>query len=103
MVNALLANKNKKVLLATAMIAVVAKNGNVIALKALIDQGSQNAFISENAAQLLNLKRDKISATISGIGQVQQNASHSMSVQVKPRFSSEFVLDMKAIVLKKTC
>lgn len=42
------------VLFATALVGVKAKSGELIALRALIDQGFQSSFISEGAAQLLN-------------------------------------------------
>lgn len=100
-INALCAIKGKKVLLATAIVSAEGRNGSTVALKVLIDQGSQNSFVSENAVQLLGAKKEKINATISGIGQQTQNASYAVSLNIKPRFSSEFALNVNAIVLTK--
>lgn len=57
-----------EILLATAMIKVRANNGVYHNLRALIDQGSQTSLISEKAAQLLALPREKCKGAISGIG-----------------------------------
>lgn len=67
-VQANVATQATSVLLATALIGVYAKDGSRILLRALIDQGSQSAFVSENAVQTLRLKRNRINATVSGIG-----------------------------------
>ncbi|XP_031636180.1 uncharacterized protein LOC116349066 [Contarinia nasturtii] len=89
------------VLLATAMIGVLGKNGSRTLLRALLDQGSQSAFITENAAQTLGLKRKSIYALISGIGEKMQAAKHMIDLTIFPRFESEFVIESKAIVLPK--
>lgn len=100
-INALLSSNGKKTLLATAIISAIASNGEKIALKALIDQGSQNAFITQNSVQLLNLKKSKISAIINGIGQTTQSANHAVTMTIKPRFLSNFSIQLEAIVLPK--
>lgn len=91
--------KSGSVLLATAMIGVLAKNGTRVLLHALLDQGSQSAFIKETAAQTLGLSRNNISAIISGIGAKKQYAKHSIDLTIFPRFESEFILQCNAIVL----
>ncbi|XP_055307290.1 uncharacterized protein LOC129571509 [Sitodiplosis mosellana] len=57
---------NSRVLLATALISVKGKNNEKYALRALIDQGSQSAFITESAMQLLKLKRIKQKTCFAG-------------------------------------
>ncbi|XP_055308589.1 uncharacterized protein LOC129572612 [Sitodiplosis mosellana] len=89
------------VLLATAMIAIPDKNGSLILLRALLDQGSQSAFITESAAQTLRLPRKNINAVVSGIGAAQQTAKHAMQLSIFPRFESDFAINTEAIVLKK--
>lgn len=49
----------KDVLLATAQVRMMTRKGESILLNALIEQGSQTTFISEEAAQMLQLKRTK--------------------------------------------
>lgn len=100
-VNALTVQSDTTVLLATALIGVFAKNGNRVVLRALLDQGSQSAFISENAAQTLGLPRERIFASIAGIGATNQNAKWSINLTLFPRFESVFNLETSAIVLPR--
>lgn len=89
------------VLLATIILGAFDKNGARILLRALLDQGSQSAFISETAAQTLKLSRQSISATVTGIGDKEQNAKHLMNLTIFPRFESDFSLNCGAIILPK--
>lgn len=92
-------NHAGSVLLATAMIGVRNKYGETIMLRALLDQGSQSAFISESAAQTLKLRRESISAEITGIGAKTQNAKYAMELFLFPRFESDFSITTRAIIL----
>lgn len=49
--------KQRVALLATAVVEATSEQGNTILLRTLIDQGSEAAFISEKATQLLKLER----------------------------------------------
>lgn len=70
-------------------------------LRALIDQGSQTSFITEEATQRLNLKKIKNIAKIVGIGAASAGTSnHSTELQIHPRNSSDFTLTVKAMILK---
>lgn len=89
------------VMLATAIIGVETNNNDKIALRCLIDQGSQSTFITENAVQALKLRKQPISVTISGIGEKESKATFQVELKIFPRFSSSFVLHTTAIVLKK--
>lgn len=95
------AQQASSVLLANAMIAVWDTNGALIILRALLDQGSQSAFITKYAAQTLCLKRKKIRALVSGIGAKTQSASHAIDVSLMPRFQSEFTINTEAIILPR--
>lgn len=86
---------------ATALVTIESKLGQKVVLKALIDQGSQSSFISENAMQTLNLKRNRVSAHITGIGEKTASSKYSVDLKIFPRFKSSFVLETKALVLDK--
>lgn len=89
-------------MLATAIIGVEAKNKSKIALRALIDPGSQSSFITINALQTLNLKGDPITVNISGIAALNKTANSAVAqLTIFPRFASEFVMKTPVIVLKK--
>lgn len=60
-------SNNQDVLLATARIAIISKDGSTHYLRALIDPGSQASFITEAATQLLGLDKKKAFGRISGI------------------------------------
>lgn len=89
------------VVLATVLLGVFDKNGAKILVRALLDQGSQSAFISESMAQILKTERKDINAIISGIGEKEQSAKHSMQLTLFPRFKSDYVLNCEAIVLPR--
>ncbi|CAK1603954.1 unnamed protein product [Parnassius mnemosyne] len=60
--------KRQNILLSTALVKVLAENGRIQQLRALIDQGSEGSFITESAAQALGVKRKTVNGSISGIG-----------------------------------
>ncbi|CAB3244843.1 unnamed protein product [Arctia plantaginis] len=62
------AHKQRRALLATALVPVRSKCGREATLRALIDPGSQASFISENASQLIRLKKTPVQCSITGIG-----------------------------------
>ncbi|XP_037929250.1 uncharacterized protein LOC119663716, partial [Teleopsis dalmanni] len=65
-------NAAKDVLLATAQVRIENQQGEYVTLTALIDQGSQTTFISEEAAQILQKPRVKINTELYGIGKEWQ-------------------------------
>lgn len=62
-------NTSGHILLATAIVRVTSESGTDLLLRALLDQGSQSSFISESAVQKLGLRKEKVFASISGIGE----------------------------------
>lgn len=100
-VQAMVAGNNVNVLLATAIIKIKTISGSYILVKALIDQCSKSAFITENLAQMLGVPRKKITARISGIGASTKTSNSSIKIEISPRFSSEFKLTTEAVVLER--
>lgn len=92
---------NNTNMLASALVSVEAKNGELMAMRVLIDQGSQASFISENALQTLKLHRHKVHTEISGIAESTTDAKHTVILKMHPRFKSDYVLTTEAIVLSK--
>lgn len=89
------------VLLATALIKCRAKNGEYITLRALIDQGAQATFITEAAAQRLQLHREKILAQIDGFGDTPVGTAKSMISIMISAMHDEFFTTINAIVMTK--
>lgn len=101
-VNTLIAAaRDENNLLATAMIRVVAKNGDKVLARAVIDMGSQSSMITENTRQALALKTEKVYAGIDGVEAVKTTANGCVELKICPRFSDEIVLISKALVMKK--
>lgn len=90
-----------QVILATAQITVKAKNGNIYILRALIDQGSQASFVTEAAAQLLQLDRIQVNGKIHGISDtavVNTRSMVNLTIHTRNELSS---LEIEAYVLKR--
>ncbi|KAF9409946.1 hypothetical protein HW555_010837, partial [Spodoptera exigua] len=77
-----LSANNMEVLLTTVQVKVMTVDGTYINLRALVDQGSQVNLITENAAQLLRLPRNKLTAKISGVGSVSGDSKFWESEEV---------------------
>ena len=90
-----------QVLLATASINVIGRNGTVYLLRALIDQGSQRSFITEEAAQRLNLPMDNAKVAVCGIGASSVNTTRGKVKLQIPEKWSERILTTNALVLQK--
>ncbi|XP_029671494.1 uncharacterized protein LOC115240470 [Formica exsecta] len=92
------------VFLATAQVTVVAQNGEISRVRALIDQGSEISLISERLVQRLKLPRRKSSLPLVGIGAQKSSQTrgitsfklrpydgdleHCISAHILPKFTS---------------
>lgn len=92
----------KQVFLATALMKCKASNGDYIVLRAMFDQGSQGTFITEEAAQLLKLKRIKINAEVDGFAETKSTKSTSMiKIEVESMTNANFKTNIETLVVKK--
>lgn len=83
--------------LATALVTARAKNGQPIVLRALIDQGSQATFITEDAVQTLKLSKKPCVINFTGIGEISSKSGSVVDIDVMPHFISDFILSTTAI------
>lgn len=91
---------DKSVLLATAWVNATTNLGTSHTLRALMDQGSQSSFITENAAQTLGLPKIPIKAEITGLGDGSPKlAKWKVCAILKPRFPSNCTFATDLIVL----
>lgn len=91
-----------EVFVATALIKCKTMHGDYITLRAMIDQGSQASFITEAAAQRLQLKREKIHANIDAFGDISAGEAKSrMEVEVASCFDTDYNVKVAALVMKK--
>lgn len=86
--------------LATALVTVTAFDGQTHSFRALLDNASQENFVSQNVLQFLGVKPKPTSMVINGIGQAQ--APRPLG-QVRFRFGSvhqqHFSMEIDAVVL----
>lgn len=100
-INAMVSMRPGITMLATALVIVIAKNGERTLLRALVDQGSQCSFISMQAIQTLKIKGNKTSIDVYGIGATPNTAKYFAELTICPHFESDFNIHTKAIVLNK--
>ena len=70
-------------LLATAAVTLISDCGRSLSVRALLDSGSEASFISERAAQHLQLRRRRVNVTVSGLqGVTTGSVSQATSLMV---------------------
>ncbi|XP_020297685.1 uncharacterized protein LOC109862144 [Pseudomyrmex gracilis] len=92
--------KTSQVLLSTAMVKVKGSDGQTIIGKALLDNGSQSNFVTEEFAKKLSLKFTNNQIEIKGISQHVTHAMNSVNLSMTSRFDT-FEMDILCIVLPK--
>lgn len=92
---------NGPVLLATALVRVENKYGEKILLRALLDQGSQSNFVTENAIQTLGIEKYKSVVRIFGMGGLPSTAKNKANIIIYPKDTDENSFSATAIVVSK--
>ena len=83
----------------TALVPVEDEASSIILCRTKIDSGSQLSLISETAVQRMQLKRQKQSLTVNGIGKVSKTYnSGSVTLRLKPKFGPK-VITVNAFIL----
>lgn len=103
-VNSLLASTMRRgcapVLLATAWVTVRVASGRTAVIRALIGQGSEMTFISENLAQILRAKRIRIPISVSAVSGVNAGTfQHVANIIISPQRFLEPSLSTTALIL----
>lgn len=88
-----------EVLLATAIVRAMSVNGVSHVIRALIDQGSQASFITEETVQLLGLKRQPINGLVSGVGDGHTRVKYMVLLNIKSRHPPYHSINVNAYVL----
>ena len=102
-VNSLIASTRKRspVLLATAWVTVRSPSGRTAVVRALLDQGSEMTFISENLAQILRAKRIRMPISVSAVGGIHAGTfQHATHIFISPRDSHAPSLSTTALIMK---
>lgn len=89
-------NSHTTVLLATALIKI-----NNVLIRVLLDQGSTASFISENAVQVLKLRKYKGMLGFDGIDATNSSSRSYAMCTIAPHFQSDFSCTIKTYVLRQ--
>lgn len=95
-----LSSNDIEVLLTTIQLNIQTYDGTYVTLRALLDGGSQINLISENAAQLLGLPRQKLNATISGAGAISGDCKGRLQLQCKS-IHSNYTFNTDVLIMKE--
>ncbi|XP_075977359.1 uncharacterized protein LOC142977365 [Anticarsia gemmatalis] len=95
-----LSNNETEILLTTVQLQIKSANGTYVTLRALLDQGSQVNLITENAAQLLRLPRQRLNATVTGIGAVSGDCKGRIQLTCQS-IHTDYEFQTEALILKK--
>ncbi|XP_072159645.1 uncharacterized protein [Bemisia tabaci] len=94
-------NLDSVVLLGTALINVLGRDGVYYTLNAVVDSAASSSFISLAAAQKIGLKYFRTSEAVSGIGGGQAGVKGQTTCYVRPRHQDSPVLPTDTVVIKK--
>ncbi|XP_058810473.1 uncharacterized protein LOC131675492 [Phymastichus coffea] len=96
------AASQQSILLATAQVTVIGPFGRQTCARVLLDQGSEATFVSESLVQLLQLKRDRVTTSLMGIGGCTAGTvKHATSFTMKSNQDPPFKIDVNAFVLPR--
>ncbi|XP_076285566.1 uncharacterized protein LOC143211619 [Lasioglossum baleicum] len=89
------------VLLATACV-VLQSPGAAITVRALLDSGAEESFVTEQAVQALGLRRQSTHVAVNGVGAERTAVARSrVHLTLKSERDDKFSLDFTALVLKR--
>jgi len=79
---------SSQILLATAIVYVRDKCGQLVKCRALLDSASQGHFVTERLVQQLHLRKFKAQIPVQGINKVTKTIHYAASLEIKSRFSN---------------
>ena len=79
---------SKRVILATAVIAIKDNLGKNVLCRAFLDSGSTSHFITESLVQTLNLRKTEVNIEIGGINNINSVNKYQVNTTIESRTSS---------------
>ncbi|GFQ95948.1 integrase catalytic domain-containing protein [Trichonephila clavata] len=77
--------KKKNVLLPTAIVHIKGGDGQLFPCKAILDSGSHLSFIRQRLANKLTLKKEKINASVSGLGEIALKVKQKVNAEIQSK------------------
>ena len=101
-VNGISVSTGNGVLLSTACVILESSTGQRISVRALLDSGAEESFLTEHVAQALSLRRKATNTVVSGVGgEPTVVAKNAVKVILKSEHNTEFKFEFSALVLRK--
>ena len=98
-----LINENKSVLFQTAMCNLIGNNDRTISVKALFDSGSQQTYIANHLAKILNLKPlREVNMLVQTFGSNAKNLN-AQEYEIKIHSCTGDIIPLHAIAVPKIC
>ncbi|XP_055590511.1 uncharacterized protein LOC129758539 [Uranotaenia lowii] len=94
------AYNTSRILLATAVVLIEDDIGCQVPARALLDSGSESNFITETLSQRINLSRERVQISVSGIGQASLKVKQRVHAVIKSK-NSNFNKPMSFLVLPR--
>lgn len=94
--------KTNNVLLGTALADVKCRDGSIAQVRMLIDNGSQNHFITRRACKRLGIRifNDCSDRSVNGLGNCTQTISGIANITLHSKYDNTFSLPIQPLVLK---
>lgn len=96
--SAMTSNSLQPVLLSTALVELADSDNNYHTVRALLDSGSQNCFVTERLCKRLNVPVLQSTIRISGVGQCVSQSTHACNIHMRSK-TYEFETGIKCLVL----
>jgi len=93
---------SSQILLATVIVYVRDKCGQLVKCRALLDSASQGHFVTACLVQQLNLRKFKAQIPVQGINEVTKTIHYAASLEIKSRFSNWETKIERAVLPKIT-
>ena len=75
---------SSQILLATAIVCVRNKCGQLVKCRALLDSASQGHFVTERLDQQLYLRKFKVHVPVQGVNEVTKTTHYAASLEINP-------------------
>lgn len=93
-------DEKSEILLATALVKVKGVDGMYQTLRALIDQGSQISLITERAAQMLGIQRQRCKGVIFGVGQKENSCKGVINLECASTYN-DFQFESEVFIMNE--
>ncbi|XP_036142150.1 uncharacterized protein LOC118645380 [Monomorium pharaonis] len=92
--------KERRILMATAIVEAIRRNGSSVPIRVLLDSASEANFITQSAHNRLGLKRTRVSEVVTGINEAESQIHNVCEVHVKSKCSS-FEINAQCLIIPK--